>query len=1335
MFYRIGALLSFCLTLVLPVPVFGQTDTLALSSGTGTQGGQVTLSLSLTSPQGSEPAGTQWTLGFPASSVASVTAVEGPSALAAGKRISCNPGNGTYTCLLSGMNSNTMLNGVVASITFTLTATASTFAVSVSGTSGVLVDGTEVAVTGTGGTITVMGSQTTLTSIQCVPSSVVGGSSSTCTVTLSGPAPTGGAVVTLSSNNQVVTIPATVTVPAGQTSASVTANTSVVNTVQSAILTAGYAGVFKTTTLTVTPASTLTSIQCVPSTVVGGSSSTCTVTLSGPAPNGGAVVTLSSNNQVVTIPATVTVPAGQTSASVTANTSVVNTVQSAILTAGYAGVFKTTTLTVTPASTLTSIQCVPSTVVGGSSSTCTVTLSGPAPNGGAVVTLSSNNQVVTIPATVTVPAGQTSASVTANTSVVNTVQSAILTAGYAGVFKTTTLTVTPAQATLTSIQCVPSSVVGGSSSTCTVTLSGPAPNGGAVVTLSSNNPVVTIPATVTVPAGQTSASVTANTSVVSTVQAVVITATYSGVFKTTTLTVSPQLTLTSLQCVPSSVVGGQPTTCTVTLSAAAPSGGAVVALSTNNYKVSPPATVTVPAGQVSVPFTATTWDVSTVQSATLTATYAGAFKTTTVTVYPTVQITGLTCSLPLYYGIYSFSSMSSATCTATFASPAGLDQSISISSNSIYLTVPASVAVHAGASAVSFTINSGVIPFDQLAVGTAKAGTSSSSVSLYILDPVISLLCSPATIPQGGSSTCTVNVGQSEQGGVSVNVSSNSSSLTVPTQIFIPQGLTAGTFTATAALTARNQAVIVTAGRKTSSKTFTITIGQSGTLRTKLSCNTSGLTSGRTAACKVELPEPATSRTVVRLNTDNPSMTLPATVSIESGSSSANFTVRTRTTDQDSSGTIVAATDADSQVVRLSLAGVRPNSMSCSPRMAQAGSVVTCELRLNVADTPEALQLAVSSSHPSVKVPAAVSTRPLQSTLIFQAAIDAAAPSTIVSIEAAFGAMTVRDRVTVLAGPRPVLNAPEQQAARYGSKLSFDVVAASGSGLPVRLSTGSLPDGASFDPASGRFEWTPTQSQRGKRDLVFEATDQNNGSATAHTIIDVGAGTPAIDAVLHSATGSRDRVCAAGSLASIYGNWLSEDTAMDASGASLALAGTKVSVNGAFVPVVYASPTQVNFVCPGGLTGAALQVTVENESGRSSPVSVQLQDSAPGVFTVDGSGQAAVSIGDGSMLAMARNYRYVSEPAQAGDRLSILVTGLGSNVDTAALSVKIGDASLPVDSARPLAGSAGVTELSVTVPAAASFGDAVPLIVQSVRPDGRVAASQTVMIGIEQIRQ
>ncbi len=98
----------------------------------------------------------------------------------------------------------------------------------------------------------------------------------------------------------------------------------------------------------------------------------------------------------------------------------------------------------------------------------------------------------------------------------------------------------PGSATLSSVTLNPMSVTGGAqSSTGTVTLSGPAPNSGASVNLSSSASAATVPASVTVAYGASSATFTATTSAVTTSTPATITAALGGVTKTASITVNP----------------------------------------------------------------------------------------------------------------------------------------------------------------------------------------------------------------------------------------------------------------------------------------------------------------------------------------------------------------------------------------------------------------------------------------------------------------------------------------------------------------------------------------------------------------------------------------------------------------------------------------------------------------------------------------------------------------------------------------------------------------------------------------------------------------------------
>ena len=107
-----------------------------------------------------------------------------------------------------------------------------------------------------------------------------------------------------------------------------------------------------TLSVTAVPPPGVTAVTLSPAQVQGGNPTTQnTVTLSGPAPAGGAVVMLSSNNAAATVPNTVTVAAGATvSPAFTINTTAVSSTANVTISASYGGSSATAMLSVTAAS-------------------------------------------------------------------------------------------------------------------------------------------------------------------------------------------------------------------------------------------------------------------------------------------------------------------------------------------------------------------------------------------------------------------------------------------------------------------------------------------------------------------------------------------------------------------------------------------------------------------------------------------------------------------------------------------------------------------------------------------------------------------------------------------------------------------------------------------------------------------------------------------------------------------------------------------------------------------------------------------------------------------------
>ncbi len=191
---------------------------------------------------------------------------------------------------------------------------------------------------------------------------------------------------------------------------------------------------------------------------------------------------------------------------------------------------------------------------------------------------------------------------------------------------------TPPLLALASIS--PASVVGGSRTQGTVVLGGPAPAGGAVVSLTSSNPALAFPlaATVTVPAGASSAPYSIATSAVITPTPVTITAVWNSVAQPAALTLVAPYTLTGLSINPASQYGGFTVQGTVSLSGPADSTATVLLSSSNTALASVPASVTVPAGATGGNFTITLRPVAVNTPATISASLGGVTQTSAITV-------------------------------------------------------------------------------------------------------------------------------------------------------------------------------------------------------------------------------------------------------------------------------------------------------------------------------------------------------------------------------------------------------------------------------------------------------------------------------------------------------------------------------------------------------------------------------------------------------------------------------------------------------------------------------------------------------------------------------
>ncbi len=562
----------------------------------------------------------------------------------------------------SGSGSNVVFNPPIVA---TPTYLAPTVTVS-DGQGGTTQNSTFVMVTPSGS------SGISVSSLALNPASVASGSTAVGTVVLTAAAPH-GAVVSLSSTNPAVaTVPPIVTVAPGASTANFEVSTIYVSSTTAVTISASLGGGTQNAFLTVLqPSVIVSSITVNPATVGGGNASTGTVTLSGPAPTGGAAITLSSNqSSVATTPASVTVPAGSTSATFPVTTQAVLSPVSVTLSGYYVGQNSNVSLRVAPyvPPNLATMATVSDSsendqyqqqgikaidgIVDGSAGDYTKEWATNGQLAGAWIKLSwtlpvTTSQVVlydrpnltdnitsgtlTFSDQSTVPVGAlpndgTPLTVSFASKRVTWMQFTVNSAvgQNTGLAELAVMGTFTQASTISALTLSPATVTGGTSSTGTVVLDGVAPAGGIVVGLTSSVPsVATVPASVTVTAGAITATFQITTSAVGVVTPVTISGTYNGT-QGSTLTVNPVM-LSSLSLNPAMVAGGAASsTGTLVLNGPAPAGDAVVTLTSNNTSAATvPASMAIPSGATSGTFTVMTNAVASTTAVTISATYNG----------------------------------------------------------------------------------------------------------------------------------------------------------------------------------------------------------------------------------------------------------------------------------------------------------------------------------------------------------------------------------------------------------------------------------------------------------------------------------------------------------------------------------------------------------------------------------------------------------------------------------------------------------------------------------------------------------------------------------------
>ena len=1228
---RIAFLLS---TLLLTSSAHAQSSSLSLASASGVQGSSVSLNLSLNVTSGSGPAGVQWKLSYPSTDIVSLSATAGAALTAAGKTLNCNSAAGSITCLTSGMNSNALSSGVLAVLTANLaTNAASSVSITMSDVMGALSNGSAATVSGSGGTLSV--SQPTVSALQCSPSTVSSGGSSTCTVTLAAAAPSGGAAVTVSDNSTALTVPASVSVTAGTTTASFNATAGTVSANQAVTVTASLNGSSKTASVTVTPP--------------GSSPTGITAAYSFDEGSGSTVTDLSGNSVTGTLQGATWSSGGKYAGAVSFNGS------TSYIDLGMPSSLQTT---------------------GSMTWSAWVRAAANPPDDGQIIAQSDNAsgwQFKTTPDTGVRTFG---IAIGTNGSHTQRYSKTVLSLG---------------------IWYHVAAVYNAAAQTLDIYVNGALDNGGLVGTIPASTTLAAVNATI----GKRSGGFYFNGLIDNLrVYNRALSASEIQVDMSTPVSASSgatPATVSALQCSPASVTSGVTSTCTVTLSKAAPTGGSSVAVSDNSTALTVPSSMTVAAGATTANFTATAGTVTANQAVTVTASLNGTSATASVTVQPAIISVSAAYAFDEGAGWTTADASGNGNtgqirgATWTTAGKHGNTLSFNGINSSVDLGNPASLQ-STGSMTWSAWIYATRTPYDD---GQIIARSDNTSGWQLKTSPDTGVRTFGVAV-SGTSSSRTQRYSKTV---LSLNTwyyiagvyNASAKTLDVYVNGILDNGVLKGTIPASQYLPAVN----TTIGSRSGGYYFSGAIDD------------------------VRVYNRALSQAEIQKDMNTAVTAVSSTVMTSSLAPAAASKMLAAT-----SSTTVAARDISGS----SSSRDAVSALSCSPRKVNAGGQVTCQVR-KVANAAASM-IQVNSSSSEVQVPVIVAARANQSGLTFQASVDRTAKEQAVTVTATLDGVSVQDTILVIPSPTPILTVPDEQFARFGKQLSFQVAGQDPSDLPVQLMATDVPPGAFFNPLSGRFEWTPNSMQAGKYKVTFTATNVARQSSAAQVLINVDSGAPALIA-------ADDFACSPGAIATLKGTWLAdESTLSDPSGSSMGLGGTKVKVNGESAPLLFASPTRVSFLCPKLDAGAQLSISVETATASSKPLSTIMQAASPEIFILGGSdqNQGVVTFAGSRDTVTMRNSRIPGYPAQPGDEILIWGTGFGSATDPwAGLSVTIGGVAAQVASVRAVPDRPGVYVVQTRVPELPAPGQDVPVQVHIGAPGGKQVNSNTVVVAVEAI--
>lgn len=566
------------------------------------------------------------------------------------------------------------------------------------------------------------------------------------------------------------------------------------------------------------------------------------------------------------------------------------------------------------------------------------------------------------------------------------------------------------------------------------------------------------------------------------------------------------------------VTGPGTVPCSVSLTAAAPSGGATVSLASSNSAVTVPASVTVAAGATSASFSATVSTGAGSPAVVLTASAGGVTENFSMQVEEATPALNVSAA-SVAFGNEAVNTPATQTLTLTSTGAAALTISSATLTGTGFSVSGASLPATL-APGQSTTL---AVQFDPTTAGAASgqltlASDASNGASMVIpisgigLPALTAFTCTTSSYTGSGTDSCTVTLNATAaSGGFAVSLSSNNSAVTVPSSVTVAAGASTATFSAIVSSVTTTQTATVSATTGGTPLTFALRL--TGATPT-LSVGSSSLNFGSVAV------NTATTQTVTLNSIGTGSLTISsATISgLGYSISGATFPL-TLGTNQSTSLTVQfdpsitgAATGqltlvsnsstGASTAIALNGTGVPVlTALSCTNSTMTGSGTDACTVALNAAAGSGGVTVGLSSNNSAVTVPASVT--------VAAGSASASFPATVSSVTTAQAVTLSANAGTVSKTFALQLSAAVSAISINSTSIAFgDVSLNTPATQTITLtSTGALPlivtsltiSGTGFSVSGATFPLTLSLGQTVTLSVVFDPTTA--GAVTGQLLI------------------------------------------------------------------------------------------------------------------------------------------------------------------------------------------------------------------------------------------